>query len=168
VRSVAIQSSGPSCDTSAGIGRAHLSRWQTTVALRYTAFSLGTLVVPDKNVGVRSRNYASCLITLEVVWRRRSRTSAFTGRERRAHLGCWDLGLESGTSNQNCPNYGQSVGYLGMEAVFSLRGGHPIRLRFCASRHQASPTASCAELPGRGRSRHSWLTDVFGIVPVGV
>jgi hypothetical protein len=42
-----------------------------------------------------------------------------------------------------------------MEAVFILRGGHPIRLRFCASRHQASPTASCAELPGRGRSRHS-------------
>ena len=32
----------PSCDTSAEIARAHLFTWQTTVAVRYTAFSLGT------------------------------------------------------------------------------------------------------------------------------
>src|SRR6516225_11626558 len=38
-----FQSSDPSCDTSKGIARAHLFRWQTTVALSYTAFSLGTV-----------------------------------------------------------------------------------------------------------------------------
>ena len=43
MRSVAIQSSDPSCDTSAGIARAHLFTWQTTVAVSYTAFSLGTV-----------------------------------------------------------------------------------------------------------------------------
>jgi hypothetical protein len=43
VRSVAIQSSDPSCGTSAGIARAHLFTWQTTVAVSYMAFSLGTI-----------------------------------------------------------------------------------------------------------------------------
>ena len=33
----------PSCDTSAGIARAHLFTWQTTVAVSYMAFSLGTV-----------------------------------------------------------------------------------------------------------------------------
>ena len=32
-----------SCGTSAGIARAHLFTWETTVAVSYTAFSLGTI-----------------------------------------------------------------------------------------------------------------------------
>jgi hypothetical protein len=44
----------------------------------------------------------------------------------------------------------------------NLRGRRPISLRFCVSRRQASPRAGSDGWPNRGRSRHSWLVDVFG------
>lgn len=48
------------------------------------------------------------------------------------------------------------------QARSNLAGGRRVSLRFCASRRQASLTVDCAEGPGRGRSRRSWLTDAFG------
>ena len=51
----------PSCDTSAGIARAHLFRWQTTVAVRYTAFSLGTVSKTMLSKALEFKKDASCI-----------------------------------------------------------------------------------------------------------
>ena len=50
-------------------------------------------------------------------------------------------------------------------APSNLGDRRPISLRFSASRRQALPTASFGEWPNRGRSRRSWLGDVFGTMP---